>query len=216
MEKITRLIRSLNETHRICTHDISGHLHLLRFCIDEFSDQLKDSNPLIQKIDEAIGKLEDMNKQWKISTRYHDPNLKIGPESIAEKSHGLINLYYGKFVPNIEYQLNGSEAVDFEKGTLIVELIFAFCSIVCQFAVVYEMRSLNFVIDLNKISENRLELKIKSRVHLEKEFIEKIVSKGDENDRTLRRFIAIESLKECGGQYEFDYNDSGYSVRITV
>lgn len=216
MEKITRLIRSLNETHRICTHDISGHLHLLRFCIDEYAEQLKEENPLIQKIDEAIGKLEDMNKEWKISTRFHDPKLETSSESILEKAFGVIRLYYGKFIPNIEYDHDANEAIDFEKGTIIVELVFAFCSVICQYAVVNEIKSLNFFIGIHKSDKNRLELIIKNPIVLEKEFVLNLLSKGDENDRTLRRLTALDCLSQFDGYYKIEEDKTGYSVRVAI
>ncbi len=101
METIAAYSRSVNETHRIWTHDISGHLHLLRFCMDEINEKDGEApRDLLDRLDEGLEKLETLNKLLKIATRYFNPDEEISAESVAEKALGLTNLYHHKFLDN--------------------------------------------------------------------------------------------------------------------
>lgn len=217
MENISRIVRSLNETQRICTHDISGHLHLLRFCIDELLEQYGNENNLLQKVEEGISKLEDMNKVWKVSTRFHDPHQDASLNAISEKAFGIARLYYQKFIPNIDYVCSGACFVDSIRATIIVEAIFAAVSIACNKCIDGGVKNLGF--DLKCLHSNlneHVDIVIRSDIKITDEEISKILSHGDENEKTLRRYNAFKCITDLGGSIEFNTESQYYSVRIKL
>ena len=213
MNSVANYSRSINETHRICTHDISGHLHLLRFCMDEINENKGEaSKELLSRLDEGLEKLEDLNKLLKVCTRYFDPNVKLNSESIAEKAFGLVSLYHHKFLGNISCEVSGVEYFELEKGTTIIEAIFGVSSTLCHFAAIQDLGDVNI-----KVSFKDQEVLLSTAIpNIEHQEINKLLKNGNENDKTLRRAYAHELVEQCGGEIIYESDPSQTSVRIRV
>ncbi|EQC45723.1 hypothetical protein [Bacteriovorax sp. Seq25_V] len=217
MEKLSRFARSFNETHRICTHEISGHLHLLRFCIDELVEQLGDDNQLAEKIEEGVTKLEEMNKLWKICSRYHDPFGVIELDGLAEKAIGLVTLYNGKFIKEINYIVEGELELATDEGILFIEAIYAAASLASFFAIRDHQKELYFKISGHLLNNGEREVKITSNVSkFSIEEANAILDNGNENEKTQRRFNGVELVKENNGTYSIELDNNFLSVRIRL
>jgi hypothetical protein len=205
----------MNETHRICTHEISGHLHLLRFCIDELISEQDTENQLMTKLEEGVTKLENLNKLWKICTRFLDPSSNASLLALIERGVGLATLYNQKFLKEIDYDVEGDLTLPLSKAIVLSEAIFSACSLICHFAIFQEIDSvkLNFkVID----STNGI-LEVHSNVNkVSGQEVQEILEFGNENEKSLRRQIGAGTLSEFGGSFEYIEDDNFFKVRISL
>ena len=158
MEKLSEFARSMNETHRICTHEISGHLHLLRFCIDELVEDPDSKNPLVKKLEEGITSLEDLNKLWKICTRSINPENEMSFEAICERGVGLGILYNQKFIKEISHTESGNFNVPLGKGVILVEALYAAVSAISHFAVQNQQHRLELEVTGLKSDDVKIEI----------------------------------------------------------
>lgn len=213
MKSIAAYSRSINETHRICTHDISGHLHLLRFCMDEINEnEGQPTGALLERLDQGIEKLEELNKLLKICTRYYNPEEAISADSITEKALGLTQLYHYKFLKDINYEVVGSEVFNINDATMIIEALFGVCSTICHFAAEKSLSEMKLSIRFSDSS-----VLVESPIgKIKEEDILELLESGNENDKTLRRAYAHELLTENGAKIEYSPSDSQISVRIEL
>ncbi len=217
MEKLSRFARSFNETHRICTHEISGHLHLLRFCIDELVEQIGEHNQLAEKIEEGVTKLEDMNKLWKICSRYHDPFGEIELDGLAEKSVGLVSLYNSKFIKDINYIVEGEVEMPTDEGILFIEAIYSAASLASFFAIKTSQDELSFKIKGEMLPDGKKEITITSNVSkFSLEEALSLLENGNENEKTQRRFNGMALFREHDGLYRIELVNNFLSVRIRL
>ncbi|MEE3078984.1 MAG: hypothetical protein VX341_06600 [Bdellovibrionota bacterium] len=211
METIAAYSRSVNETHRICTHDISGHLHLLRFCMDEINEKDGEApRDLLDRLDEGLEKLEALNKLLKIATRYFNPDEEISAESVAEKALGLTNLYHHKFLDKLNYEVSGNMVYSLDEATLIIEALFGICSTISHFATGQSVKTLTFNLEFNDG-----EIVIKANVgNISQDEILTLLKSGNENDKTLRRANAHDLLVQNGGEIKYEPAGKEITVRI--
>lgn len=205
----------MNETHRICTHEISGHLHLLRFCIDELISEQGSENQLMNKLEEGVTKLENLNKLWKVCTRFLDPDTNASLLALTERGVGLATLYNQKFLKEIDYDVQGDLILPLPKAIVLSEAIFSACSLICHFAILQEIDSVKMDFEVTDSTHGILE--INSNVNkVSRQKVQEILEFGNENEKSLRRQIGSETLSEFGGSFEYIEDDKFFKVRISL
>ncbi len=215
MDTLSNFARSMNETHRICTHEISGHLHLLRFCIDELISEKNDDNQLMSKLEEGVTKLESLNKLWKICTRFLDPTNDMTLLSMVERGVGLASLYNQKFLDEIDYDVEGELELPLAKGIVMAEAIFASCSLICHFAIQQKVR--NVKLEISVLDSTAGIIDINSSVNkVSRQEVEEILKFGNENEKSLRRQVGAQTIEGFGGRFEYISEDEFFKVRLSL
>lgn len=215
MEILSYFARSMNETHRICTHDISGHLHLIRFCIDELLEEFGPDHPMLNKLEEGVDNIEELNKRWKVCTRFLNPEDDLDFASICEKAIGLAKLYNQKFIEEISYTKVGDFELPLEKAVILIESIYAATSIMCHFASLEQKKTLS----ISVTGENSTGASVILCGNINKvrsDEIDKLLSDGNENDKTLRRFMGAKLPSELGGSFEYELKEEEIIIRIKL
>ncbi len=213
MFSVADFSRSMNETHRICTHDISGHLHLLRFCMDEISERDgRDIGDLLSRLDEGLLKLEELNRLLKVCTRYFNPEEDVTLASLCEKSIGLVTLYHQKFIEEITYTTTGSLNVDIGNAVYLIDGIFGIGSTIAHFAAIEGVSHLHY-----EITSGNEEIYINANVpNVTEEKVNELLKTGNENDKTLRRAYSHELFSQSGGRISYHPDKASIEVRIKL
>ena len=213
MFSVADFSRAMNETHRICTHDISGHLHFLRFCMDEIVEREgEDITELLSRLDEGLEKLEELNRLLKICTRYFNPEETVTLASLCEKAFGLISLYHQKFIKDITYVTDGHANYNNNHTVYLIDGIFGIGSIIAHFAVIENIDSLHF-----ELFAAKDKILIKANVpNVDEEKISDLLKNGNENDRTLRRAYSHELFVERGSSITYIPAADHIQVRIDL
>ena len=215
MDHLSNFARSMNETHRICTHEISGHLHLLRFCIDELISESSEENQLMTKLEEGVTKLESLNKLWKVCTRFLDPEAEASLLAMIERGVGLATLYNQKFLKEIDYDVDGKLDLPLTQAILLAESIFSACSLICHFAIEQSLDSVKLNFKVHVSPKGILE--IKSNVNkVSGQAVKELLEFGNENEKSLRRQIGAATLEEFGGCFEVVQEEENLTVRISL
>ncbi|EQC52538.1 hypothetical protein M901_1789 [Bacteriovorax sp. DB6_IX] len=215
MNHLSNFARSMNETHRICTHEISGHLHLLRFCIDELMSEADEDNKLMTKLEEGVTRLENLNKLWKVCTRFLDPEVETSLLSSIERGVGLATLYNQKFLEEIDYDVKGEISLPLNRAILLAEAIFSACSIICHFAVKQNISAVKLQFEV--VDEDKGIITVASNVNkVSRQEVLEILEFGNENEKSLRRQIGAATLTEFGGKFDYLDEDEKLKVRISL
>jgi len=215
VDHLSNFARSMNETHRICTHEISGHLHLLRFCIDELLSDAESENQLMVKLEEGVTKLESLNKLWKVCTRFLDPEANASLLAMIERGVGLATLYNQKFLKEIDYDVEGDLRLPLTKAIMLAESIFSACSIICHFAIVQSVDSVKLEFVVTDPEKGVIE--VASNVNkVSGQAVKELLEFGSENEKSLRRQVGAATLMELGGKFEVIQEEENLKVRISL
>jgi hypothetical protein len=198
LKTTSNVILAMNETSRLCVHEISGHVHLIRFCLEELMEnpELKQNN-FFQKLVEGVSSLEESNDVCKSTLlnyiQYDSEELEV----LVEKAQNLCMLYTRKLIPDTVFKVEVVGACSRDKAIILTEGLFAIYHAFVHLAFEQGLKSLTITtsqesVDLLKFKVSCLELKVDTdRLHA-------ILSYASDQDRSYRRFMGADLLKEKG------------------
>ena len=219
MENISQLYSlisgSYNETHRICTHEMSGHIHLIRFCVDELLEQYGYDNNFLNKLHLGVNELEELNKLWKMCTKSFHGLDRVDFVSIVDKAVGLNLLYNKKLLKNdLIYHHHGQGHTTGDNAVIYTEFVFAASSIFVEMA--YRQGKEELRIDFFCLNEQCSEIELTCELdQIDQGEFSSFLVEGCENDKTLRKSIA-NIMNDFNGEVKYLFEDNKAKIRLKL
>ncbi len=205
---------AFNETLRVLAHDYSGHIHLIRFCIDELLEEQDPENPFVKKLNQGLEKFQNDLELLKQSTPYFlEPEVKIS--KIVARAFGQARIYLKKHFADITWQVDGDTTISNKDANTLCEGLFSFAHLFSTLAKNEGKSSIHIILEIKDELRKLIFLKSELNKYLRQD-LESILNLGDENEKSLRRFVGIDSFVAKGWDYDILENSNNLSVRLKL
>ncbi|MFG1510252.1 hypothetical protein ABMA79_02185 [Halobacteriovorax sp. HFRX-2_2] len=205
---------AFNETLRVLSHDYSGHMHLIRFCIDELMQDQDQENPFVKKLNQGLERFENDLNLLKQSTPYFlDEEVPLS--KIAARAFGQARIYLKKHYADLTWNIENDSTVKGCEANDLCEILFSFAHLFSTLAKKEGRETFHITLEIKDELRKLIFIKSELNKYLRQE-LDSILNLGDENEKSLRRYIGIHNFLAKGKDYEILDGDNNLSVRFEL
>ncbi|WP_419173096.1 hypothetical protein [Halobacteriovorax sp.] len=205
---------AFNETLRVLAHDYSGHMHLIRFCIDEILQKQDPENPFVKRLNQGLERFQSDLDLLKQSTPYFlEEEVQIS--KIASRAFGQGRIYLKKHFADLTWSIVGDGSIEAKNANTLSEGLFAFAHLFSTLAKKEGRDSIHITLEIKDGLRKLIFLKSDLNKYLRQD-LDSILNLGDENEKTLRRYIGVENFVAKGWEYDVLDGENNLSVRLKL
>ena len=206
-----------NETRRLTSHELSGQVHLLRFCIDELLEDRKlKENSIVKKLSEGIKKLENFNETFRQNSRPFLTNENYQFNEIVERAFFQVKIYARKDFQNFLVECTCEETFSNEDFVNLKEIIFS-CFSGIEKVLRQSLKEENHIIIFKnfKREDESFCFELHSNIDISmKEELKKILSFEDFHSKTLRSSFVYNRMNDYNVRIKFLEKDRALGLGI--
>lgn len=205
---------AFNETLRVLAHDYSGHMHLIRFCIDELMQEQDPENPFVKKLNQGLERFTTDLELLKQATPYFlEEDVQIS--KIVSRAFGQGRIYLKKHFADLTWNIVGDSSISGADANVLSEGLFAFAHLLSTLAKNEGRDSIHITLEIKDELRKLIFLKSDLNKYLRQD-LESILNLGDENEKTLRRYVGIENFLAKSWEYDVLDGENNLSVRLRL
>lgn len=214
MNKNINISEASNEMLRVLAHDYSGHIHLIRFCIDEILAEHDPENPFVKKLNEGLERFQTDLELLKQSTPYFLED-EIHINRIVTRAFGQARIYLKKHYADLTWQVKGDLSFSGDEANILCEALFSFAHLFSTLAKKEGKNTIHIALETKEELRKLIFLKSELNKYLRQE-LDSILNLGDENEKSLRRYVGIHNFLAKGWDYDVLDEDNNLSVRFKL